>query len=554
MLPHRHSESQPAGVRPAEGGRRGPARVHRNDWTGLHPPDPGCWTPRLSVSTVVTALGGERLDLTLAALSVQTYPAHLLDVLVIAADGVALPEDPGESVRVERVPAGTGAAAACALGTRLAGGDILCLLDAGMIVDPFYAETHARWHHMRPDCVTLADVLSAREVPADAADTAVMALSGGMADALGGDGACADRDALLDATGDLAGADDRACRAFTRSACAVRTALFRAAAGDGPLGEAELADRLWTAGALFLPDRDAPAWSTGEAGTALPAADADRTRPPRVRAVVDIGGADYDMVRGCVDRLLDAGEPDIGVDLVADWEGERVSEEALLELRLVQAAYLADARVRFVPDPPRTGFPSPYLLQLPVAWGLSPDTLGLLTDRAERAHAGVVELVPESAPTPGAGVRLWRTRALARALRERCQGERLADAVAEVYGRYRIQAGEGTLVDLTDPEACHYRSEPLRTGVGAAEQDAYGDEDDGEQSADARPRRQREGDGPVVGPGRDEFDEGDDGEQSADAESGDGRIRALFAAARASAARAARACGAACAAPLRFMR
>ncbi|WP_051063581.1 hypothetical protein [Nocardiopsis halophila] len=523
-------------MRPADRGRPGRARAFRNDWTGLHPPDPGSWTPRLAVGAVVTALGGERLDLTLAALSVQTYPAHLLDVVVIAADRVPVPADPGESVRVERVPAGTGAAAARALGARLAEGDILCWLDAGMLVDPFYAETHARWHHMRPDCVTLADVLWAQDAPADPADVAVMALSGGMADALGGEGACADRDALLDATGDLAEADGRARLAFTRAACAVRSAFYRAAAdGDAPFGEAELADRLWNAGALFLADRDAPAWSTGDAAPALATGHRGGPHPPRVRAVVDIGGADYDMVRGCVDRLLDAGEPDVGVDLVADWEGERVSEEALLELRLIQAAYLADARVRFVPDPPRTGFPSPFLLQLPVAWGLAPGTLGLLTARAERAQAGIVELVPEAAPTPGSGVRLWRTRALTRALRERCEGERAADVVAEVHGRYRIRAGEGTLVDLTDPEACHYRSEPLRTGTaaeadgggGAAEPEGYGADEDAVPDDDRSLRG---------GPDREGV--------------GQGRLRALAAGIGGAVARVRRLC----ANPLRFIR
>ncbi len=59
-------------------------RIRHNDYSPLSPPEAGHWTPRLPVSVVVPAHGGQRiLDLALASLSAQTYPAHLTEVVVV---------------------------------------------------------------------------------------------------------------------------------------------------------------------------------------------------------------------------------------------------------------------------------------------------------------------------------------------------------------------------------------------------------------------------------------------------------------------------------------
>ncbi len=67
-------------------------RVRANDWRVLRVQDLGSWTPTLTVSVVITAFRAERtLPFTLAALTAQTYPAHLLEVVVVddGADRVA---------------------------------------------------------------------------------------------------------------------------------------------------------------------------------------------------------------------------------------------------------------------------------------------------------------------------------------------------------------------------------------------------------------------------------------------------------------------------------
>jgi hypothetical protein len=85
-------------------------RVFRNDWSALTPPDIGEWTPDLSVSVVIPARGGQdRLDLTLAALAGQTYPEHLVEVLVVddhSRPPLRLPELRPRRCRVLTVPDG----------------------------------------------------------------------------------------------------------------------------------------------------------------------------------------------------------------------------------------------------------------------------------------------------------------------------------------------------------------------------------------------------------------------------------------------------------------
>ncbi|MBB5436025.1 glycosyltransferase [Nocardiopsis composta] len=472
MLSQCHSGSPEGGSRT---GRRAPSsrtRVFRNDWTALVPPEPASWRPELAVSVVVPAFPGDRLELTLAALSVQTYPAHLLDVVVVAPQGLRLPISgemlPGR-LHVERAPAHAGPARARAAGARAASGEVICWLDAGTLVDPFFVEVHARWHHLRPECVTFADLLEARRIPDGPADAVALAMSGGMVDALGAAGASPPRDALLEATADLAEANEDGHRAFTSAATAVRRTLYEGIGGPDTKDDPELGRRLWHAGALFVPDRDAPAWRTASPGRDGVDPWSDAGRPggrgavqPLVRAVIDVEGAPYDMVRACVDRLLDGTESDLDVALAADWDAREEPGGDPMDLRLLQAAYLTDPRVGFTARPPGTGFPAPFVLRLPVVWGVAPDTLAVMVARAERARAGLVELIPDPRGGNDAGVRLWRTRALLRGMRDRREEEGLAEAVESVYGRYRIQCGPGALTDLTDPEARRYRSAALR--------------------------------------------------------------------------------------------
>ena len=62
-------------------------RIWRNDYSLLEPAVLGEWVPELSVSVVVPAHGhAEKLALVLASLAAQSYPAHLMEVVVVDED------------------------------------------------------------------------------------------------------------------------------------------------------------------------------------------------------------------------------------------------------------------------------------------------------------------------------------------------------------------------------------------------------------------------------------------------------------------------------------
>lgn len=465
-------------------------RVSHNDWSALTPPDIGRWTPDLRVSVVLPARGGQRrLDLALASLAVQTYPDDLLEVVVVddhSSPPLELSAPRPSRCRVLRLPAGAwGAGYARAYGAYSSTGDILLWMDADMVVCPEFVEAQARWHHVHAEAVTLGRVRFAGTGPKSPTEVLALARTGALHRNLDTGRHHEWVERLLADSDGLRDADHLGFHAYVGAAAAVRRGLYEAVGGVDPdldLGQdTEFGYRLWQAGAVLLPEPAATGWHVGRAGTArtrLPSEryrtevlaefmphphvyrerlPASRRRIPLVHGVVDVSGASYDLVRGCVDRLLDSAETDLALTLVADWEGRhrRAADDPHLDLRLIQANYLREPRVSFATSAPRTGFPSPFLLQVPVSWGLGQVALSRMLASAERVRAGLTELFPAASPTRDAGVRLWRTRALARALRVRDEGEDLGEVVAALHGRYRIHAGEETLADLS-----LYRSVP----------------------------------------------------------------------------------------------
>ncbi|WP_444959980.1 glycosyltransferase [Nocardiopsis sp. M1B1] len=484
-------------------------RVFRNDWSALTPPDIGRWTPDLRVSVVIPARGGQRrLDLALASLAAQTYPEDLMEVVVVddhSSPALRLPDLRPAHCRVLTVPdGGWGAGYARAYGAHSSTGDVLLWMDSDMVVCREFVEAQARWHHVHAEAVTLGRVRFADTGPQSPTDVLALARTDALHTALDTGRHHAWVERVLTGSDGLRDADHLGFHAYVGAAAAVRRSLYEAAGGVDPdldLGQdTEFGYRLWQAGAVLLPEPAATGWHVGRAGTArtrLPSerfrtevlaefmphphayrerVPAHRRRIPLVHAVVEVSGAPYDLVRGCVDRLLDSAETDLALTLVADWDGAEEGGAAVhgarrlravdgrarrdiggphLDLRLIQANYLREPRISFAASAPRTGFPSPFLLQVPVSWGLGQVALSRLLASAERARAGLTELFPAASPTRDAGVRLWRTRALARALRVRDEDEDLGDVVAALHGRYRIHAGEETLTDLS-----LYRSVP----------------------------------------------------------------------------------------------
>lgn len=135
--------------------------VPRNEWTDIPVPELGGWNPTMRLSVVLPYYERSRaLNRTLAGLAQQTYPMHLVQVIV-ADDGSPTdrPNPPASlpfDLQIEtQAHQGFGAPRARNLGAKVAEGDILIFLDCDMIPERQHLEAHARWHHAASRLVTV---------------------------------------------------------------------------------------------------------------------------------------------------------------------------------------------------------------------------------------------------------------------------------------------------------------------------------------------------------------------------------------------------------------
>ncbi|ROQ38785.1 GT2 family glycosyltransferase [Frondihabitans sp. PhB188] len=217
-----------------------------------------------SVSVVVPYYRQQaELDRTLAALARQTYPAELLDVVVVD-DGS--PEAPvvADGVRVVRQEDdGFRLAAARNLGVRSSRGDILCFLDADTSPEPEYVARLTRLVALAPETVAVG-----RRRHADFSSTPV----GEPIEAAGPAAALPEPEWLRAAyvgCRDLLDSDSRSYRFVIGAVTACSRWFFEQVGGyDESFTEYggedwEWAHRAWIAGALFAHEPDAVAWHDG---------------------------------------------------------------------------------------------------------------------------------------------------------------------------------------------------------------------------------------------------------------------------------------------------
>jgi GT2 family glycosyltransferase len=231
-----------------------------NDWSALadaRPAEPP------TVSVVVPYYRAQaQLDLVLAGLAAQTYPATRLQV-VVADDGSPEPPVVGPGVVVVRQEdRGFRAAAARNLGARAAEGEVLLFVDGDTVPEPAYVEELAALPALMPDAL-----VTGRRRHAD--------LTGWTPDRLRAwfAGGPAPEEltepAWLREAGSLLDADDRSYRFVISAVMGTSRALFDEVGGfdetfDGYGGEDwELAHRLFTAGAVLAHRERAVAWHDG---------------------------------------------------------------------------------------------------------------------------------------------------------------------------------------------------------------------------------------------------------------------------------------------------
>jgi glycosyltransferase involved in cell wall biosynthesis len=507
MLTHRVSGDRPDD--PVHFRNVSDERVFRNDWARLKPPAIGAWTPTRSVSVIIPAYNDqESLEPTLAALSRQTYPADLLDVVVVddgSTPPVTLPEVRPQNCRIVRVPdvsKGWGRSNALHTGAVHSSGEILHWLDADMVVFPEHIEAQARWHHVAPDVVTLGYKRFVNEGWLTPAEVVRRAEDGTLGEAFPPSvtGPHDYVEELIDKTNKLRGGDHLNFRAHVGATAALSRDFYLSTGGlncDLRLGEdTEFGFRLTQAGALFVPEPAARSWHLGPSnmmsdGEALRRynhpylADlmphprwlrhgAQRTwRVPLVTAVVDAAGP-LELVRTCVDRLLASDEHDLRVVLVGDWdsitdERRRVLADPLLDLRLIETTYRSESRVELATAAPADVYPSPYRLNVPNTVGVGLSTVRRLVAEADRWKAGLVRAVPPKRSHEDSGVELWRTAAVSRAGRHARTGESLVDTVAGIYGQRWVSGTDFEIDDLGELPVTKLVSPRPRLGAAGVE-------------------------------------------------------------------------------------
>jgi glycosyltransferase involved in cell wall biosynthesis len=462
------------------------SRVFRNDWSPVAVPDLDGWRPTSTVSVVMPAYQDQAtVDLALAALSGQSYPSELFDVVVVD-DGsdppLRLPGIRPEATRLLRVEQGWGKANAVRLGVSHSSGEILHLLDSDMLVHPGHVAALARWHHVLPYAVSLGykrfvDPAAYGPLPTPEEVAAAWA-KGGAAELFGAHPGEPHgyQERHIAQTDQLRSADHLAFRVFVGATVGLRRELYDAAGGmDAALrfgNDTEFGYRLAQAGAVFIPEPAARAWHLGPTHV-MRAKDeiaryrlaflADRVPIPRtwrkaggtawtvplVEVVMPAQGQPLERVRAAVDSVLRGQEGDLRLTLVGPWDRLNPGRvpaltDPQLDLRLIAASYRGEPRVRFATEAPDSAFPSPYLLELPAPYGLAPGALRTLIDLADRHQAGVVRVGART----GHDILLWRTAALSRARWLRTDDEPLLDLVTAVHGRRDATAEQVGIIDL----------------------------------------------------------------------------------------------------------
>ena len=218
----------------------------------------------------------EAVEITLAGIGAQTYPPHLMQV-VIADDGSDPPlanleaPDGIDLQIVHQEDRGFGAPRARNAGARAADGEIIVFADCDMVPEPAWVEAHARWHHVASDLLVLGfrrhvefDGITATMVAAAARDGDLAPLF---------DGRPIQRPEWIEyhmsRTNELSSLDDDLFRIVTSGNMSLRTDWFEDLGGfdetftQWGAEDTELGYRAFARGSVLVPDREALAWHQG---------------------------------------------------------------------------------------------------------------------------------------------------------------------------------------------------------------------------------------------------------------------------------------------------
>ncbi len=426
----------------------------RQEWTDVEVDDAG-WSPSTTVSVVIPAQDcQEQLDRTLAALSEQSYPARLVEIVVVD-DGSHEPLRTGGHVRVHRLERaeGHGSGRARHAGAQVASHELLLFLDADMIAARDHLEMHVRRHDTIADAIVLGHKLFVECDGITPPQVARAVREDSLAELFAGRQTRRHswQESFVSSTNEMTDFRDDLFISVVGASVSIRRGLYADSGGFSAFGlrgivDTEFGYRAFTAGGVLVFERAARSYHQGLRSFASRGDEIKQERMglaanylpiemfrlptigrswavPQVRAVVPV--ADESMVELAltVDSVLASSVTDLSVVVTSD---DRVVE------RWVHDYFGSDGRVTFASGKIPSGFPSPYSLVVPPGAYLAAGTVrDLLRHLADNNHGAVFVTVPDR---EGLAVELWATRALARSLRHTSEQLSLRGTAEKLFG------------------------------------------------------------------------------------------------------------------------
>ena len=344
--------------------------------------------PELSVSLLIPARNNqEKLDLVLASLSLQTYPARLISVIVIddgSSKPLTLPKIRPANTRLIRLKDSDGTWGKVGAINKVASSvksDVIFCLDSDMVVHPDHIAEHLKWHHNSGEYVVLGWKRFV-EKWAYSPSELIQSIKAGRFDSLHSESKPHDYvEARIRATNDLRNPKLEGFRAFTGATFSMRTSSWRELGGYNPslvTGEdTELGWRLTMHGFTLVPEPNARAWHLGvttiqknmatifdhntpnfenwipeiRSAATRRANEGLRWLVPDIHAIIDCRETSLEVFRNRIDSLINEGIQ-TRLTLVGPWQvlEDRYSplDDKYRDLRSIHNWYHGDDRFDFV--------------------------------------------------------------------------------------------------------------------------------------------------------------------------------------------------------------
>lgn len=412
--------------------------VKWNKWRDLELPS-GSDVPRSKVSVIIPArTGQEQLDICLAALAGQDYPADLMEVIVVdhgSIPALRLPEWASQGYRIVRHEEGKGPGAARAAGAEQAQGEILMFMDSDIIASRSMVANYVKWPAVLEEALVLGfrDFIDPVGLTAD--DVRSHAQTGTLEELLiprlgqeGQDWI----DNFLERSDDNQANREDLWNIVVGAGLALSRRFYDYIGGFRDfrvhgIEDTEFGFRVFQGGGIIIPDRACHGYHLGlramsvngekikrdRRGLLANYIAHDRSRPrlvnavwqvPKVRAqIIALPDDSFETIHSTADDLLASSFTDLSIEVF--------SQNSVATTELIEY-YSANSRVVVLEERPVSGFPSPFTLRVAAGVKLARDSVDKILKDALADPKGVVAYVVNN---DGVSLEFWRTRALSRA-------------------------------------------------------------------------------------------------------------------------------------------